>query len=474
MISRHSLVVIAVAAVLGASIGLPSAAREVVLLTFLAVGIWVAALPKGWYSGTTGRARAIMNTFLIVRLGMPMVTQAIGENAQALFSSGWDSNSYHNRGVLVASDLALFGQSYSHRGAPGTGSIDLAVGYLYSLGAPVRLGVVYFSAALATIGLILFWSATEREIGRNRLWYMGFVLLSPTLLLWNSNISKEAPIMFGLGCVAAGLQRFVERGVSLRAFAYMGAGFAVIGAVRPHIALLLAAGCLVGLPLSSTVRGGQRPSRLDRIGPLTAGRRLALIIAAATALVALIPVTRSLLAVDDGSSLLDAAYARADIAASGRGGSAFAASPTRSIVDLPNAISTVLFQPYPWEVRSVPQLAASAEATVVGVLLVVGLVRVVRRRSRLIRSPMAMTAVVYSILFCAVVVSYGNFGLIVRQRMQVLGFVILIIFSIVPVARTRTPSRVESRAGAARRSLPRLQTSGNALLSARSRSTRSM
>jgi hypothetical protein len=72
-------------------------------------------------------------------------------------------------------------------------------------------------------------------------------------------------------------------------------------------------------------------------------------------------------------------------------------------------------------------------------MLVLGLLSLLRRRARLPRTPLVMTAIAYSILFCAAVVSYGNFGLIVRQRMQVWGFLIFIIFSLEPMGRTGMP-----------------------------------
>jgi hypothetical protein len=40
-----------------------------------------------------------------------------------------------------------------------------------------------------------------------------------------------------------------------------------------------------------------------------------------------------------------------------------------------------------------------------------------------------VASAVYTLLFCSAIVSYGNFGLIVRQRMQVWPFLILLAFA---------------------------------------------
>jgi TRAP-type C4-dicarboxylate transport system permease small subunit len=96
---------------------------------------------------------------------------------------------------------------------------------------------------------------------------------------------------------------------------------------------------------------------------------------------------------------------------------------------------TVLFRPFPWEVRSFTQALAALETTVLGFASVWAGWSVFTGRAKFNRTPLTMTALTYVGLFSVAFVSLGNFGLLVRQRMQVVGFLLLVLFSVQMVLR---------------------------------------
>lgn len=418
---QGSLVLLGATATGTALVMAPVARGAIVALCLVAVA-WITLLPRGWFSGADRATRRVIRLFLVLRLVMPLVFQLTGNFAGLLFTGGSDSLRYHQYGSRVAADLLATGASRSHTRVPGTGTVELAVGYLYSLGAPVRVIGNYAFAAMATIGMLLFWWATKHLAGDRRTRYTGFVLMAPTLLFWNAGISKEAVMTFATGCIVAGVYFLSQRSLTGRGLAYLVLGVATAGFVRPHIPLLLMASAVVGAALGAS--GADYRAGARRLVPLAV---------AAACLLFLLPLTRALIDPAGEQSLAEAAYAQAENTAAVGGRSSFDTSPTRSVVDMPNAVVTVLFRPFPWEARTVPQLLASAEAVVIGTVLVVTAWALVKRRGRIVRSPLVVMSGTFTVLFCSAFASLGNFGLLVRERMQVLAFLILLIFSVRPV-----------------------------------------
>lgn len=412
--------VFAVAVAAGVSLVFVPVLRAVLAAAAIIAVAWVVLLPRGWFPADR-RVRRLILAFVAVRLAMPFVAESIGGLADVLFTGGSDAFSYHAYGTRVAHDLAQFGHSLSHRRAPGTGTIDLAVGYFYLWTAPVRLVTYYLWGGLATVAMLLFWAFTNHLAGPRRVGYTAFVLFTPTLLFWNAGLSKEAPITFAVACLVAGVQTISIRGTTVRAAFYLAVGVAVAGVVRPHIALLLTVSAVIAFLVSS----GEARARI--------GRRVVGVGIAVSCVVILVPLTSRLIDPAGQQSFIDAAQSTAERTADVGGRSAFEASPTTSIAQVPGAVATVLFRPWPWEVRTVPQALASAEALVIGFLVTRAAWAFARRRVRFERSVLVPIAAVYSFLFCIAFSSLGNFGLLVRERMQVVPFLLLITFAARPL-----------------------------------------
>jgi hypothetical protein len=232
--------------------------------------------------------------------------------------------------------------------------------------------------------------------------------------------------------MVAGIFHLAEQGRMVRGIAYFAFGSLVTGLVRPHITFLIIVSAAVGTTLASR-----------RVSTVSLGRRVVTLGIVGVALVVIVPVALQLIDPSGTRSFVDAATERtefyADFYGEARsteaGQSTFATSTVKSPLDVPRAVVTVLFRPFPWEVRSFTQALAALEAIVLGFASVWAGWSVFTGRAKFNRTPLTMTALTYVGLFSVAFVSLGNFGLLVRQRMQVVGFLLLVLFSVQMVAK---------------------------------------
>lgn len=440
------LVLVAIGILIPLALSFPFTRAWILAAAITAVA-WVVLLPRGWFSQADQPTRQILTVFLLARVAMMVIFEVVGQRSADVFSSGgFDSSGYSSIGEGVSQQLNLQGFSQVHHEAPGTGAIDLAVGYFYWLGAPVRTAANFLWASGATIGILLFWTSTKHLVGEKLHLYTAVVLLLPSLLFWNSGVGKEAPLILGTGAMVAGIFWVAERGRTGQGIAYFAFGAVMTGMVRPHITFLIIVSAAVGIALASR-----------RASAVSLGRRVVTLGIVAVALVAIVPVTLQLIDPSGTRSFVDAASDRAEAnvvnyqpGKTDAGGSAFNTSVVASPFDVPRAVATVLFRPFPWEVRSATQALASLEATVLGLATVWAGYSVLTGRAKFNRTPLTMTALTYVLLFSVAFVSLGNFGLLVRQRMQVVGFLVLVLFSLQYAVRGFRPDKsVVPRSGLA-------------------------
>ncbi len=121
-----------------------------------------------------------------------------------------------------------------------------------------------------------------------------------------------------------------------------------------------------------------------------------------------------------------------------QGGSSFEAPPGISPAQLPVSVVTILFRPFLFEANSIQVLITALESTVLLVLTV----RRIRPIGRAVRSfrrlPYVTFVVVYGLLFIVAFSSIGNFGILARERCQLLPFFLVLLA--VPGVRGRRPS----------------------------------
>jgi hypothetical protein len=125
------------------------------------------------------------------------------------------------------------------------------------------------------------------------------------------------------------------------------------------------------------------------------------------------------------------------------GGSTFEARPITSPGDVPIATATVLLRPFPWEAHNPQALVSAAE----GMFLVYLCWRFrarLRRLPVLLQTSYAAFCVTYSAMFVYAFSTFGNFGILARERVMVLPF-LLALFCLPLRAHTSQTVHATSR-----------------------------
>jgi hypothetical protein len=133
-----------------------------------------------------------------------------------------------------------------------------------------------------------------------------------------------------------------------------------------------------------------------------------------------------------------------DVAAeqTSQGGSNIAPVAARSPADIPFAVVSVMFRPFLFEAGNPLAIVAALETTLLFVLLI-------RFRSRIwagVRTareqPYLLFCATYALLFCIAFSNIGNLGILARQRVQLLPFVL--VFLCLPSDRTSQVTAVST------------------------------
>ncbi len=314
----------------------------------------------------------------------------------------------------------------------GTGFLRYISGLVFVLTGPTTLGTFFVFSWLGFLGLYGCYRAVAiscHDVNLRR--YAWLVFLLPSLLFWPSSLGKEAWMLFTLGIATVGAARILtrkSRGYPLLAIGLLGAGM-----VRPHIALL------VCLALAVAYLRRERPVWARVFGPVP--QFIGLVAVAVFAVVAL-NYTKAYFNVAEESTVASSADEILELAANRTetGGSEFEAEPVTSPADVPRAVATVLFRPFVFEAHNLPSLLAAIETTG---LLALALWSAPRWRTSLrliFTSPYIRFAAVYTILFIVAFGAIGNFGILARQRVQMLPFFLIFLALKPPVVERLRPS----------------------------------
>jgi hypothetical protein len=403
-----------------------SASYDVVVGSLIGIVLGIASLFAGRSLARREpdpRVGRLLMAAPLLKLGMTVVRYGV---AFVVYDGSADAAVYHNEGIRLQAAYAegIFDADLG-RQLVGTGFVRMLTGLLYTVTGPSLLGAFFVFSWLGFWGLYLFFRAFCIAVpDGDRLRYAALVLLLPSLLFWPSSLGKEAWMTFGLGLFAYGAARLLA---SLpRGFAVVAAGLLVTGMVRPHVAAMAA----VGLFVAYLTR--RRPSRATVTAPI--GKLLG-ILALAVVLALAVGQSKDLLGIDSfNKDALDAARAeaaeRTDEAGSAIEGTGTDFNPSQIHV----ALTSVLFRPFPWEARNLQGLIAAIEGTGLLLLMIVGWRRLASGIRSLIRTPYVVLSLVYTLLFVYGFSSFANFGILTRQRVQVLPFV-LVFLALPPLPR---------------------------------------
>jgi hypothetical protein len=371
----------------------------------------------------------LLVTGLLLKLAGAMVRHFV---AFDVYGGAADAAVYHKAGVAIAHNV--------HEGIFNTGLPDLSglnfikflAGLIYTVIGPTQLGGFLVFSWLGFWGLFLFYRAfviAVPEGDRHR--YAVLIFFLPSLLFWPSSIGKEAWMMLALGIAAFGGARILT-GRTWNGLMWAGAGLWLSGIVRPHIAgiagLALAAGFLF------------RPARRELAqlaGPAKAVGLIAVLI------VSFLLVRRTDAFLNESQIPTEHGVAAILTEVSERttqGGSGFEPSVLQSPSHAPQAILTVVFRPLIFDANSPQTLAAGIEGTFLLILTILRLGSILEALKSMRRQPYIALAIAFAGLFVIAFSAIGNFGILARERVQLLPFY-LILLSMPPKERESAKPR---------------------------------
>ncbi len=338
-----------------------------------------------------------------------------------------DAVAFHRNGVVIAENFWNGIYSTGLHSLSGTNFMSFFTGVVYIVTGPSKLGGFLVYSWLSFLGLFLFYRAFVLAVPQgDRRWYGWLVFFVPSLLYWPSSTGKEAWMMLTLGIASFGVARLLT-GRVLRGTLLLAAGTLLAAIVRPHVGGLLAIGAVASILVL-------RPRKSwGRVGPLL---KWVGVVGAVALSVVLIGQTQQFLGSDLSSatdlvSELEQTSTRSDT-----GGSAYDAVVVTSPAKLPLAVVTVLFRPFIFEVDNAQSLAAAAESTALLVFVLLRLRWIWAALKSMRRMPYVTFAVVYTAMFVVVFASLPNFGLLARERVQVLPL-LFVLLSIPPAGSGR-------------------------------------
>jgi hypothetical protein len=341
-----------------------------------------------------------------------------------------DASAYNRAGRLLAPEFRRGLFTYAERAGVfdsgdrivGTNFIKIFTGGLYAFIGPTEIGAFLFYAWLCFIGLLLFYRAFRMALpdGDARR-YRLLLFLAPSLLFWPSSIGKDSLMVFGLGVAAYGGARVFTHVRYGFLIASAGLGFTLF--IRPHVTLL----AILGLAVGYLIR---RSRSATAVTPLAKGFGMIVVVIGA---VFVASQMRTFFDLDgiDAKSLETVLLSTAEQTATG-GSEVEGHGGVFSV----GGVVAVLFRPFPWETYNMTALAQSLESAFLLGLLLVSFRRVRRAVSGSVRNPYLAFVVVYVTTFLLAFSSIANFGILARERVQVLPLVfVLLCVHAPPIAR---------------------------------------
>ena len=329
-----------------------------------------------------------------------------------------DYTRYINQGALLAKRYRSF--NFSTAGLHpavnilGQGSVSIAAGVVMAIVGLNKLALFYvFSwlAFLATLGFYRAFCVTFPEGNHRR--YAWSVFFLPSLLFWTAGISKETMMYLSVGLMAYGGARVLahQRG---------GAVLLVVGAivgvyVRPQELLLFMA--------AFAVAGLFRPRNAER--SFRGIRRLSVMALQAVLLLAAVSLSQQLAKHAPVFNLNQ--LAKNNVGQ--RSSLHYHPGPS----GYPRDIYTVLFDPLPINAHGSTQRLAAFENTVIIVLFLTSFRRFWHLGRACFTRPYVLLCVLYSVAFPYAFAALNNLGLIDRER------VLLLPFLLVPLCIPLTP-----------------------------------
>jgi hypothetical protein len=374
---------------------------------------------------------------LLAALGLKLIGSLIRYYvAFKAYDGAVDAVLYHDIGTQLSERFRAGNFDTGLDSLTSTNFMIFLTGLIYTvIGPNIYAGFLLFSW-LAFWGMFYLYRAFTIAVpGGNHRSYARLLFFLPSMLYWPSSIGKEAWMLFTLGLTAFGVARILS-GRTLRGLTIAGVGLWLAALARPHVAGMAALGLAVAYVVGRTPR---------RRGPSTSAMKLMAAAALVVLSVLLVSQTTAFLKEqgldpEDGvTSVLEQNTER-----TAQGGSSFEVpSAGFSPLNLPIAVVTILFRPFLFEAHNTQVLITALESTIL-LVLTLSRARTIGRAVRSFRRlPYVTFVVVYGLLFIMAFSSIANFGILARERTQLLPFFLVLLA--VPGAgvrrrRTATPA----------------------------------
>ena len=334
-----------------------------------------------------------------------------------------DYTRYINQGARLAKRYDHFDFSTAGINPPvnilGQGSVSIAAGVVMAIIGVNKLGLFYVFSWFAFLASLAFYRAfvvTFPEGDHRR--YALMLFFMPSLLFWTASVNKENMMFLSLGMCAYGA-------ASILAHQRGGAVLLVIGTiigiyVRPQELLLFLAGFAVA--------GVFRRRGVGR--SLRGLRRIAVMGLQAALLLAAVSLSQQLAKKAPVFNL--AQLARNNV------GQASSLNYHPGPSGYPRDIYVVLFDPLPFNAHGSGQRLAALENLVIIAYFVSSLRRLRRVPRAAFVRPFVLLCVMYSAAFPYAFAALNNLGLIDRERVLLLPF-LLVLLAIPITPRGRPP-----------------------------------
>lgn len=400
----------------GAVIGLAPYDVQIVALLLLAAIVAAAYLIP--------RAAAREPSVTALLLGAAFTVKLLGTAARYMMLEvvfqGGDALSYHQAGEANYQLVRSLDFSFIQAPYFGTDFLEDTVAFLYAVTGPSMLGAFLVYSMLSFVGTWLFYRAHRIAFpdGDARIYFFVLFFL-PTMAFWPSSLGKDSLIVFGLGLATYGLANLLQR-IRGTAMIQLLAGTAITFGVRPAVGVMFLFGAAVAfLAHPGNMRSPlTRPISLAFAGPI-------LIVG----LVASLQVALDYERLDSVSSAVEEYTAVRERLLESGGSDISGPAPTTAS-GFGQAVLTVLFRPLPWELADPLAAAAGLESLVI-IFLVVGRfgsgIRALRTRWR---GGMVLAAGITTLALLVPLTAVSNFGLLVRQRAQMLPFLFMVLTAV--------------------------------------------
>ncbi len=368
---------------------------------------------------------------LLCKLGGTILRYVVIEE---VYAGSADASVYHRLGSEIAASFRAGDFDVEVGKVVGTGFLELLTGFVYTVTGPTRFGGFVVFSWFGFIGLYLLYRAFHLAVPNgNHRRYAFLVLFMPSLLFWPSSIGKESWMLLTIGIATYGAALLLShRRGGLIVFVV---GLAGTTMVRPHVTLAL----FLGTALAYLLR--RSPHRNESTRPLVLFLGVVALLVVGSVVVARVETFFKVDALDVSSvdQVLDRTSDR-----STKSGSQFAPVTPHSPAEFPLAFVTVLFRPFPYEARNPQAMVTAAEGMFLLYLMLRSLRKIKGLGGHVRRAPFLALAVVYSLLFIYAFSSFGNFGLLARQRVQLTPFVFAIVcLGTIDDGRRRSQTRTE-------------------------------